>query len=251
VQIERPDGSRIVVLANIRPMMNPDGEIAGAINCFIDITERKNVERRQRFLMDELAHRGQNLLAVTQAIAIRSLPGTRPLAEEREVLTQRIQALARSQSVLVAGGFEGGPLSEIIRLELAAFSDRVEAVGPVVMLNRRIAQTFGLTLHELATNAIKHGALSQPGGRIEIHWSTEGEGAAARFRFQWRETGGPPVVPPSRQGFGSILLGKAAAQDFENAPEVSFLPDGLVYEIEARLAVMTAADFDPARANVE
>jgi PAS domain S-box-containing protein len=251
VQIERPDGSRIVVLANIRPMMNPDGEIAGAINCFIDITERKNVERRQRFLMDELAHRGQNLLAVTQAIAIRSLPGTRPLAEEREVLTQRIQALARSQSVLVAGGFEGGPLSEIIRLELAAFSDRVEAVGPVIMLNRRIAQTFGLTLHELATNAIKHGALSQPGGRIEIHWSTEGEGAAARFRFQWRETGGPPVVPPSRQGFGSILLGKAAAQDFENVPEVSFLPDGLVYEIEARLAVMTAADFDPARANVE
>jgi len=251
VQIERPDGSRIVVLANIRPMMNPAGEIMGAINCFFDITERKQAERHQRFLMDELAHRGQNLLAVIQAIAIRSLPGTRPLAEEREVLTQRIQALARSQSVLVAGGFEGGPLAEIVRLELKAFSDRVEATGPGIMLNRRVAQTFGLIVHELATNATKHGALSQPGGHIEIHWSTEGEGAAARFRFQWREIDGPPVVPPTRRGFGSILLGKAAAQDFENAPKMSFAPDGLVYEIDTLLAVMTAAGVDSVRPIVE
>jgi PAS domain S-box-containing protein len=244
VLIERPDGSRVIVLVNIRAIKNQRGETTGAINCFFDITERKKVERHQRFLMDELAHRGQNLLAVIQAIAIRSLSGTRPLAEEREVLAQRIQALSRSQSVLVAGGFEGAPLAEIVRLELEAFSDRVEAAGPAIMLNRRVAQTFGLIVHELATNATKHGALSQAGGRIAIHWSIEGSGAAARFRFQWHEFDGPPVVPPTRQGFGSILLGKAAAQDFENAPKISFAPEGLVYEIDARLAVMTAAGFD-------
>jgi two-component sensor histidine kinase len=125
------------------------------------------------------------------------------------------------------------------------------------MLNRRVAQTFGLIMHELATNATKHGALSQPGGRVEVRWSIkhpEGkhpEGvsagnmdAAARFKFQWREIDGPPVVPPSRQGFGSILLGRAAAQDFEIGPTVTFAPGGLVYEIDALLSVMTAAGFN-------
>src|SRR5471032_2601558 len=244
VMIERPEGSRVIVLVNIRAIKDQRGETTGAINCFFDITGQKKVERHQRFLMGELEHRGQNLLAVIQAIAIRSLPGTRPLAEEREVLAQRIQALSRSQSVLVAGGFEGAPLAEIVRLELEAFSDRVKAAGPAIMLNRRVAQTFGLIVHELATNATKHGALSQPGGRIAIHWSIEGIGAAARFGFQWRELDGPPVVAPSRQGFGSVLLGKAAAQDFENAPKISFAPDGLVYEIDSRLAVITPAGFD-------
>jgi PAS domain S-box-containing protein len=248
VTIERPDGSRINVLVNIRAIRNPHGETTGAINCFFDITERKKVEQHQRFLMDELAHRGQNLLAVIQAIAIRSLPGTRPLIEEREVLAQRIQALSRSQSALVAGGFEGAPLSEIVRLELEAFSDRVDASGPAIMLNRRVAQTFGLIMHELATNATKHGALSQAGGHIEIHWAVEratgNPSAGARFKFQWREVDGPPVVPPSRQGFGSILLGKAAAQDFEVAPTVTFAAEGLVYEIDALLSTMTATGFD-------
>jgi len=252
VQIERSDGSRIIVLVNIRAIRDQRGDTTGAINCFVDITERKKVERHQHFLMGELAHRGQNLLAVIQTIAIRSLSGTRPLAEEREVLAQRIQALSRSQLALVAGGFEGAPLSEIVRLELEAFSDRVTTTGPAIMLNRRVAQTFGLIMHELATNATKHGALSQPSGRIEIHWSIKNQegspagdrGAAARFRFLWREVDGPPVVWPSRQGFGSILLGKAAAQDFEVAPKVTFAPEGLIYEIDALLSVMTAAVFD-------
>ena len=244
VQIERADGSRVTVLVSIRPLRNQLGETTGAINCFYDISERKAVEQHQRFLMSELTHRGQNLLAVIQAIAARSLPGTRPLAEEREVLQQRIQALARSQLVMVNGGFEGGPVAEIIRLELEGFSDRVEVGGPGVMLNRKVAQTFGLIVHELATNATKHGALSSPGGHIAIRWSIEGAGAGARFRFQWRELDGPRVVPPTRRGFGSTLLEKAAAQDFEAAPTVSFAPDGLVYEIDAPFSVMTVAGGD-------
>jgi PAS domain S-box-containing protein len=244
VQIERPEDSRVTVLVNILPLKGPSGEITGAINCFFDITERKKAERHQRFLMGELAHRGQNLLAVIQSIALRSLPGTRPLAEEREVLTQRILALARSQSVLVAGAFEGGSLSEIVRLELGGFSDRVEAVGPDIMLGRRVAQTFGLVMHELATNAVKHGALSQSGGRIVIRWSIDGTGAGARFKFQWQERDGPPVIPPVRQGFGSLLLGKAAAQDFQVMPTVSFATDGLIYEIDSLLSVMAAEGGD-------
>ena len=239
--IERPDGSRVTVIVNVRPLKNERGEITGAINCFYDITERKEAEQRQHFLMKELVHRGKNLLAVIQSIASRSLSGTRSLTEASEVLIRRLHALARSQSALITGGFEGAPVAEIIRLEFEGFSDRVKTVGSDVMLNPRVAQTFALLLHELATNATKYGALSLPDGQVAIHWSIEGAGADARFKFQWQERDGPPVVPPTRQGFGCIVLEKAAAQDFGAPPKIRFAPEGLSYEIDAPLSVVAAA----------
>ena len=243
VIVERPDGSRVTAVVNIRPLRNERGEVIGAINCAYDITERKHVEEHQRFLMGELAHRGGNLLAVIQSIVARTLIGAKPLPEERNTLTRRLQALARSQSALLSKGFQGALVTEIIRLEFEGFSDRVTAVGPNVMLNSRAAQTFALLLHELATNATKYGALSQPDkGQVDIHWSIEGEGEEARFRFQWRERDGPPVVVPTRKGFGSILLEKLAAQDFGTQPEITFAPEGLSYSIDASLPTMTAGN---------
>lgn len=239
VLIERPDGSEVSVVVNIRPLKNKHGEITGAINCFYDITERKAAEQRQHFLMNELAHRSKNLLAVIASIASRSLSGTRSLTEAREVLTHRIQALARSQSALLTGGFEGAPIAEIIRLEFEGFSDQVKSVGPDFLLNPRVAQTFALVVHELATNATKHGALSLPNGQVAIHWSIEGTGAESRFKFQWQECNGPPVVPPTRHGFGHMVIEKAAAQDF-GLPKISFASDGLCYEIDALLSVVIA-----------
>jgi two-component system CheB/CheR fusion protein len=207
---------------------------------FADITERKRAEQRLLLLKNELAHRGKNLLAVIQSIASRSLSGTRSLPEAREVFTQRIHALARSQSALMTGGFEGASIAEIIRLEFEAFSNQIKAVGPNLMLNPKIAQTFALLVHELATNASKYGALSRPEGQVAIHWSIAGEGADARFKFQWQERDGPPIVPPTHQGFGSTLLEKAAAQDFGARPKISFAPTGLTYEIDAPLSLVTA-----------
>ena len=200
----------------------------------------QQAEQRLQFLMNELAHRGQNQLAVILSITSRSLSGAQPLAEAREVLVQRLHALARTQSALMKGGFEGAPVAEIVRLEFEVFSKQVKAVGPDVMLNPKVAQTFALLVHELATNAAKHGALSQAGGRIEIHWSIEGAGAAARFKFQWQERDGPPVIPPTRQGFGHIVLETAAAQDFGAQPKIRFAPEGLSYEIDAPLSVISA-----------
>ena len=108
------------------------------------------------------------------------------------------------------------------------------------MLNPRVAQTFALVVHELATNATKHGALSRPDGRIAIHWSVEGTGVEARFKFQWNELDGPPVLPPTREGFGRILLEKAALQEFGGPAKIEFAPEGLSYEINALLSVVTA-----------
>jgi PAS domain S-box-containing protein len=241
VIVERPDGSRVTAIVNIRPLINERGEVMGAINCAYDITERKQVEEHQRFLMGELAHRGGNLLAVIQSIVGRSLAGTRPLAEERNTLVRRLQALARSQSALMSKGFQGAHVAEIIRLEFEGFSDRVTAAGPEVMLNSRTAQTFALLLHELATNATKYGALSLADrGRVDIDWSIEGEAAAARFKFHWQERDGPTVIIPSRTGFGSLLLEKLAAQDFGAQPTITFAPGGLSYSIDASLSALTA-----------
>ena len=240
VLIERPDGSRVSVVVKIRPLKNERGEITGAINCFYDITDRKEAEQRQHFLMGELAHRSKNMLAVVASIASRSLSGTRSLTEARDVLTHRIQALARSQSALLIGGFEGAPIAEIIRLEFEGFSDQVKSAGPDVLLNPRVAQTFALVVHELATNATKYGALSLPDGQVAIHWSVEGTGAEARFKFQWQERNGPSVVPPTRQGFGHMVIEKAAAQDF-GIPNIRFATDGLCYELDAPLSVVIAA----------
>jgi len=238
VLIERPDGSRVTVVVNVRALRNERGEITGTINCFYDITYRKEAEQRQIFLMNELAHRGKNLLAVVQSIASLSLSGTRSLTEARDVLTRRIQALARSQSVFVAEGIEGASLAEIVGREFEGFSDRIEAVGPEVILNPRAAQTFALVVHELATNATKYGALSRADGRVAIQWSILGAGAEARFRFQWRERNGPPVEPPTSRGFGHMVLERAAALDFGASPKIDFAPEGVSYEIDALLSAL-------------
>ena len=166
------------------------------------------------------------------------------------MLKQRIQALARSQSVLLTEGFEGAPVAEIIRLEFEGFSDRVKVVGPHMMLNPRAAQTFALVVHELATNATKYGALSRPEGQVAIDWSIEGTGTEARFKFEWQEIDGPPVAPPTRKGFGRILLEKAVARDFDAQPKIKFAPEGLIYEIDAPLSVVARGSGGKAAVNV-
>jgi PAS domain S-box-containing protein len=237
---ERPDGSRVPFIPYPTPLHDESGALIGAVNMLVDITERKNAEQRQQLLMDELGHRSRNLLAVMQTIASRSLSGTRSLAEARDALMQRIQALARSQALLVNGALEGASLTEIIRMEFEAFSGRVRVVGPDVMLNSRAAQTFALLVHELATNATKYGALSKPEGMIAIDWSIEHDGAETKFRFRWKERDGPRVTESPRQGFGRILIEKAVAQEFSAEPKISFDPEGLAYEIVAPLSAIAA-----------
>ena len=239
---QRKDRSSVDISLTASPMEDAYGRVVGLSKIARDITERKQAEQRQQLLLNELAHRGRNLLAVIQAIVSRSLSGTKSLAEAREVLLKRIQAIAHSQTVLLKGAFLGGLLAEIIRLELEAFADRVKALGPDVMLNPKAAQTFALLVHELATNAIKYGALSRRGGGIVIHWSIEARNAERRFKFQWQERGGPRVTPPTSEGFGRTLIEKASVQDLGAQPTISFAPDGLSYEIDAPLSEVAASE---------
>jgi len=238
--LQRKDGSRFFAQGVTTALRDPSGTLIGFSKIFRDTTGEKDAEQRQQLLLNELAHRGKNLLGLIQTLVSRSLSGNRSLAEAREALIARIQALARSQTMLVHAAFEGAPLAEIVRLQFEGFSDRVETRGSDVTLNPRAAQTFALLLHELATNATKYGALSQPGGKIAIDWSIEGAAPEARFRLRWLERGGPPVTPPSHQGFGRTLIEKAAAHEFGAPPRINYAPEGLSYEIEAPLSAVAA-----------
>jgi PAS domain S-box-containing protein len=171
-----------------------------------DITERKLAEEHQKTITSELQHRTNNLLTVVQTITNRTLSGGYSLKEANEVLAARLRALARANKQLTKLDWSGLTLGEIINSEMEPYLARCEIEGTDILLDRLYAQNFSLVLHELATNAIKYGALSNLEGRVHITWGTKGNGRDSQLIFHWREQGGPPVVAPKRQGFGSTLL---------------------------------------------
>jgi PAS domain S-box-containing protein len=189
--------------------------------------QRKLAEERQKTLTSELQHRTNNLLTVVQTIANRTLTGGYPLKEANEILEARLRALARANKQLTESDWSGLTLIEIIKSELEPYLARCEIKGTDIVLCRQRAQNFSLVLHELATNAIKHGALSNLEGRVRITCATKGDGSDSRLIFHWREQGGPPVVAPKRQGFGSTLLRTTFADARSN-----FDTNGFSCEIE-------------------
>jgi two-component sensor histidine kinase len=191
-----------------------------------DYLERKRAEGIKQTLIREIQHRGNNQLAVVQAIAHQTLSGDRSLVEAKKVFEARLQALARTNSQLTDSNWSRVNLSDIVRSELVAFADRTIIDGIDVMLGVRHVQNFSLVLHELATNAAKYGALSSESGRIEISWTIAGGGNENILKFKWKERGGPPVVAPARHGFGTSLL-KAIFADVR----IDYSVKGLTCEI--------------------
>jgi PAS domain S-box-containing protein len=191
-----------------------------------DITERKLAEEHQKTLTGELQHRTNNLLTVIQTIANRTLSGD-ALKGVREIFEARLRALARANKQLTELDWSGLTLGEIIKSGLEPYLERCKIEGTDVVLSRLYAQNFSLVLHELATNAVKYGALSNLEGRVHITWVTKGDGRDSQLIFHWREQGGPPVVAPGRRGFGSTLLRASFANVRSN-----FDTNGFSCEIE-------------------
>jgi PAS domain S-box-containing protein len=175
----------------------------------IDITERKQAEEHVRLLMHEVNHRANNLLAVVQAIARQTASDGDPESYV-EHLSQRITALAASNSLLVSGKWQGADMAALVRSQLQLFGSligtRVLIGGPLLRLKPSAAQAVGMALHELATNAGKYGALSGSKGRVHIDWQISGPGDNRVFAVEWREEGGPSVKPPQRTGFGQMVM---------------------------------------------
>jgi two-component sensor histidine kinase len=167
-----------------------------------DYLERKHSEQIQQTIVLELQHRSNNLLAVIQSIAQRSLAGD----GSKKTFEARLQALARANRALVRSNWGGVDLNQLVRSELEVFSQRASISGVSVLLSPQHAQNLTLALHELATNAAKYGALSNTRGKVQVSWTIEPDQSGSVLKFRWQESGGPPVCPPTRQGFGSQLL---------------------------------------------
>jgi two-component sensor histidine kinase len=195
---------------------------------------------RQQLLVRELQHRSQNLFTVIQSLASRSLVDGQPLSAAREIFTSRLHALARAHEMLAETSWTGAPLEQIIKEELAPFSQNVSVTGCDIIINTPAAQQFAMIVHELATNALKYGALSALSGRIIIEGSTERMNGDAFFKFMWTEHGGPPVVVPSRKGFGTAIIIDAAKQFAQNV-SMNYDPNGLRYELQVPLRNIQAA----------
>ena len=240
-KLVRADGTSFWLKREVRPWRDNQGRIGGLVISWEDITASKQAEERQHMLMREVLHRTKNLLAVVQSIAAGTFRRTKDPAQQ--AFLSRLHALANAHGLLTDAAGEGAMLDDIARGQLAGFVGAVSVDGPPVFLKPSAAQSFALVIHELATNAAKHGALSSPAGSVTIRWAVCSNSGTPKLRFLWEEKGGPPVVKPSHKGFGTVLLEHAIA-GIDSAPSIDFARTGLRYETETALGMLTPSEDD-------
>lgn len=247
-RIRRADGEIRWIAATGRPILDEAEEVQQLIGHVIDVTHTKRNEEHLRVLLDELNHRVRNTLAVVQAIAARSFCEEIGLEQGRIDFSGRINALASAHSLLSDRSWTGATLAEVVDLmiwphqrpETAAEPLCIEVTaGPRVPLSAKHAVTLSMALNELATNAVKHGALSRDSGCVDLTWRTldarqpvDGLPASPdpsypRVELIWQESGGPKVRQAARTGFGMTLLKRILPSDMEGNVHVSFDPEGL------------------------
>ena len=190
---------------------------------------------QERDLMNaELTHRMKNMMAIAQVVVTQTLRGTDDIAEARSSIYARLNALSEAQDVLTRSDHHAAPIHDVVKAALNAFSsvsDRISISGPNVSLTSQQVIGLSLALHELATNAMKHGALSGEEGRVRLEWS-EADGA---FRLDWQEHAGPATIEPTSRGFGSTILNSVVGSYFQGEAKVTFEPAGIRFSIVGQL----------------
>jgi len=226
------DGVYRWFLLRVRPLLGSDGAVTAWFGAAADIDDLKRAQGQQELLIAELQHRTRNLLAVVHAIAAQTIAGSTSLNAFAEPFNSRLGALSRVQSFLSQGGGMG--IRELLRAELAAHGiepnePRVIVHGPSVELPTGAVQPLALGVHELTTNALKHGAFATSSGRLAIRWSVDG-GARPALTLEWRESGGamPDQMKPVRRGFGLNLIERGLPYQLGATTKVIFSSDGVV-----------------------
>ena len=229
--VERPDGIRVPFLPYPTPLHDESGTLVGAVNMLIDISERKRAEEHQALLIRELHHRVKNTLATVQAILGSTARAASSIAEFEEKFIGRVASLSRTHSLLTEDLRQATRLGDLLRNELAPFDDggsqRIRLKGPLIELSSDLAVPIGMAIHELTTNAAKHGALSVPGGWLEVTWSTSIEADRGKLLFQWLEHDGPAVETPTRRGFGTRLLERVLTSQISAEVAIAYEGNGL------------------------
>jgi PAS domain S-box-containing protein len=228
----RKDGSSIDISLTVSPLKDSLGKIVGASKIARDITERRRAERQITILAHEAEHRTKNILATVQAMVHLTQAGT--VKDLKTAIEGRLQALAKVHTLLVESRWVGADLHTLVKQELAPYCPNVDArariEGAHLSLQPDKAQTIAVTIHELATNATKYGALSTDEGRIHIMTMPAGD----KVHIRWTETGGPPVAQPKRQGFGTRVIESMIRQG-HGETRFEWYPEGLICEVSLPL----------------
>ena len=245
--LDTADAPREVILDFVyAPIHEPDGTVSGIFVEGIDVTSQVHNEARLRLINLELRHRVKNTLAVVSAIASQTLRGA-GADEAVRAYQQRLAAYAGAHDILTAAESAAGYVRDVVEAALVHHemrAGRIAVEGPAMLIGPKQVLSLALAIHELATNAVKYGALSNEAGRVQIAWEEAGEAGARVLRLSWRESGGPPVSPPSKKGFGSRLIDQVLSSDFGGAVEVDFAPSGLTLTLTAPMANLRGTEED-------
>jgi two-component sensor histidine kinase len=222
------DGAYRWFLSRAKPIRDAEGHIVNWFGTNTDVTEMLEKEEQIRLLLMEVNHRSKNMLAVVQALARRSGGGDPEFLRRFE---NRLSSLSANQDLLVRRGWQQIPMQELADAQLAILDREsralVKVCGPDMLLSPRTAEIVGMALHELATNALKYGALSQRGGQVWLWWEEQDD----RFVVEWRERGGPRVDPPQSSGFGTTLIRHIPARSLKADVALDYAPDGLAWRL--------------------
>ncbi len=229
-ELTAPDsGTRYIV--RILPYRSIDNFIAGVVITFIDVTAITRAEERQRLLLAELQHRVRNTLGVVRSIARRSAETSSSVEDYASHLDGRLNAFARTQAMVTRDPEGGVDLEYLVVEEMLGYNARegeqLRVSGPPVRFQPKAAETFALAIHELATNAIKYGALSRPNGKVDVSWRLDDRVNPIELILDWQERGGPRIERPQRKGFGTELLEKTLAFELKGKTMLNYDPSGL------------------------
>jgi PAS domain S-box-containing protein len=226
----RKDGSHINVSLTISPVRNAAGRIVGASKVARDIDDQKQAEAHREFLIAELNHRVKNMLATVQSVASHTLRQDMSLDDFKTAFAGRLHALARAHDLLANEGWSGADIGQLVRRTLEPYrtngDERISMSGPKLSLPPQSGVALNMILHELATNATKYGALSEPGGFLEVTWQVDGGASRDSVRLTWIEAGGPPVKPPKRRGFGTQLIERSTTYELRGKAVLDYDEDG-------------------------
>jgi two-component sensor histidine kinase len=216
------------------------------------LVQQKKSDEHLRLMVNELNHRVKNSLATVQAMAAQTFRTAGSVDEAREAFCARLHALALIHEMLTDANWDSADLRQIVQRTMDAHlgleRERVGVAGPSVRLSPKAASSLAIALNEMATNAVKHGALSGPHGRVDIDWTVTDGAKGAELALIWRESGGPTVGEPVRRGFGDRLLRRGLAGDLEGEVNLDYAASGVTCAIRAPLAALQPRPGDPALA---
>lgn len=235
-----PDGSIRWIEVRAETRFDEDHRPLLMSGVSIDITERREVEAYRELMNREMSHRIKNILATVQSIVRQSLRTDHPASGMQDIVSQRIEALSGAHDVLTGKDWDVAGLRQTVERAVLPFNGehRIHHFGPDLEISHRASSALTMALHELATNAVKYGALSADDGRVRIEWGIEGD----KFDLIWTEMGGPTVAPPVRTGFGSRMIERALAASVAGEAKVDYSPEGVVFKLATTIASMQAPE---------